>query len=353
MRKFTLKTLLAVLPTLPAMVSLAVTLKNDAPETYTVKKNDTLWDIASLYLDKPWLWPELWRNNTQIVNPHLIYPGDVLRIRMVDGKPVMEVVRDKKRMTLSPEMIKENKPSPIGMLPWSAIAIYVNQNEIISEDDYDMLPYLLGNQSASLNFVTDDVVLSRRYGRPDDQYRVVRKQSTIRDTEGEVLGIQIHHVADATMLEESAGSQWLVKVDDSNFEARRGDRLFSGEFTDAQDMVLQAATEQRGHVIGNLHQHNLLGKHDVVIVDLGSSDVAPGTVMGLYAQGPDIIDGEKPRYANESNVVRSVFNDGSTVQQPALKVGEVIIFKTFDKASYGIITRTNGVVKNGFIVAKP
>ena len=353
MRKFTLKTLLAVLLALPAMVSLAVTLKNDAPETYTVKKNDTLWDIASLYLDKPWLWPELWRNNTQIVNPHLIYPGDVLRIRMVDGKPVMEVVRDKKRMTLSPEMVKENKPSPIGMLPWSAIAIYVNQNEIISEDDYDMLPYLLGNQSASLNFVTDDVVLSRRYGRPDDQYRVVRKQSTIRDTEGEVLGIQIHHVADATMLEESAGAQWLVKVDDSNFEARRGDRLFSGEFTDAQDMVLQAATDQRGHVIGNLHQHNLLGKHDVVIVNLGSSDVAPGTVMGLYAQGPDIIDGEKPRYANESNVVRSVFNDGSTVQQPALKVGEVIIFKTFDKASYGIITRTNGVVKDGFIVAKP
>lgn len=353
LNKITVKTLVALLCLLPAVTGFAVTLKEDAPKTYTVKKHDTLWDIANLFLDKPWLWPELWRNNTQIVNPHLIYPGDVLRIRMVDGKPVMEVVRDKKRLTLSPSLVKETKPSPIGMLPWSAIAVYVNQNEIMDEDSYHMLPYLLGNQSADLRFVNDDLVLSRRYGRPNDQYRVVRKQSTITNDEGDLLGIQIHHVADASMVETAAADQWLVKVDESNFEARRGDRLYAGEFTGGQDMILQPADSQRGVVVGNLHQHDLLGKHDVVIVDLGRADVTPGTVMGIYAQGPDIIDGEEPRYANESNVVRSVFNDGSTVEQPALKIGELVVFKTFDKASYGIITRSDGLVKDGNIVARP
>ncbi|RDV24754.1 LysM domain-containing protein [Alteromonas aestuariivivens] len=338
---------------LPAALIEAVELKDNAPVTYTVKKNDTLWDIASLFLDQPWLWPELWRNNTQIENPHLIYPGDVLTIRFVDGEPVLEVQRDKTFLTISPDMVRTVKPSPIGVLPWSTLATYISQNEIVEQQDYDLLPYLLGNQSGGIRFVSDDLVLSRSFGRPDDQYRVVRKQFTIKNLDGEVVGIQINHIADAEIVEDEAASQWLVKVSDSNLEAQRGDRLYSGEFTGAQDMTLQPATDQKGHVIGNLHQHELLGKGDVVIVDLGSDALEPGTVMGIYAQGPDIIDGERPQYASEASAVRSVFNDGSKVSQPALKIGELIIFKTFDKASYGIISRSRDLVKTGAIVAKP
>ncbi|WP_232373446.1 LysM peptidoglycan-binding domain-containing protein [Alteromonas sp. RKMC-009] len=332
----------------------AVTLKEDAPQTYTVKRNDTLWDIASLFLDKPWLWPELWRNNTQIINPHLIYPGDVLVIRIVDGQPVLVVQRDKKHITLGPSLRKQNKPDPISMLPWSVIAPYINQNELLDEEVYEKLPHILGNQTGDIRFVTDDLVISRSYGRSSDQYRVVRRQSTIENLDGEILGIQVHHVADANMIDDTVPFQWLVKVTKSNFEAARGDRLYDGDFTDRQDLVLQAATpEQRGFVVGNLHQHQLLGKDDVVIVDLGSEQVSPGTVMGLYSQGPDIIDGELPKYAGENNAMYSVFNDGSTVHQPAIKIGEIVIFKTFDKASYGIITRARELVKTGAIVANP
>ena len=336
-----------------ALVQAAVTLKENAPQIYTVKKDDTLWDIANIFLDKPWLWPQLWRTNTQIVNPHLIYPGDVLRIRIVDGQPVLELAREKKRLTLSPTTVRQTKAAPINTLPWSAIAPYVNQNEIVNQDQYQTLPHLLGNQNGDIRFISEDLVLSRSYGRPSDQYRVVRKQSTITGLDGEVLGIQIHHIANAKMVESNIASQWLVKVDASNLEARRGDRLYPGDFSTTQDMVLQAASTQRGNVVGNLHQHQLLGKNDVVILDLGNTDVSPGTVMGLYSQGPDIIDGSEPKYASEANAIRSVFKDGSTVTQPALKIGELVIFKTFDKASYGIITRARALVKNGDIVANP
>ena len=336
-----------------SMLSQAVEIKDDAPQSYTVKKNDTLWDIASMFLSEPWEWPELWRNNTQIANPHLIYPGDVLSIRMVDGEPQIVVQRDKRFLTVTPQAVKEQKPSPISMLPWDAIATYVSENELLEPDRFEVLPHLLGNQTGDIRFVNDDYVLSRRYGRADDQYRVIRKQSTIRDMEGEVLGVQVLHVADAKMVEERAQSQWLVKIDKSNYEALRGDKLYAGKFTGAEDMQLQPAKEQRGYVVGNLHNHGLLGKHDVVVVDIGKAAIAAGTVLGIYAQGPDIIDGETPRYADESNVVRSVFRDGSTVIQPALKIGELVIFKTFDKASYGIITRARELVKHGAIVAKP
>ena len=65
-------------------------LKADAPTLYQVKAGDTLWDIAGLYLQHPWLWPNLWKLNPQVNDPHLIYPGDELHLQFdADGQPIL------------------------------------------------------------------------------------------------------------------------------------------------------------------------------------------------------------------------------------------------------------------------
>jgi LysM repeat protein len=67
-------------------------LKADAPTLYQVKAGDTLWDIAGLYLQHPWLWPRLWKLNPQVNNPHLIYPGDQLHLQFdADGQPILSL----------------------------------------------------------------------------------------------------------------------------------------------------------------------------------------------------------------------------------------------------------------------
>ena len=332
-------------------------IRESAPEVYIVKKGDTLWDISNIYLNEPWLWPQLWRTNVHISNPHLIYPDDELRLRFNEkGEPLIEIMRAalKSEIKISPEGGKVLKPAePIPTLPWSMIKPYIEHDMIMTQQDYDKHPYILGDEEGAVLFVTDDLVVSKSVRGKTDKYRVVRQQNEIHDLSGNFLGLQVRHVADAIPFESKLDKQVLIKIKSARFEVKRGDKMISATEDYSDSMELVAAEGQRGHIVDDLEQHDLLGRYNVVILNLGATEVTAGTVMGIYAQGPNIIDTYKPQYEGENNFLRNAFLIGEEIPQPALKVGELVVFKVFDKASYALITRSTKIIRRGAIVAKP
>jgi LysM repeat protein len=335
----------------------SVLVKNTAPEVYVVKKGDTLWDISNMYLDKPWQWPQLWRTNIHITNPHLIYPGDKLRLaKNQKGEIVLEVVREplKPLIKLSPEGSKSFKtPEAIAALPWSVIKPYIENETIMSKEAYDRYPYILGDKEGAVRFATDNLVLGKASRRSKENVNIVRMQNELYDMDGNFIGLQIRHLARAKLMNADVGKQKLIKILQAKLEVKRGDKIIPAVTNELDEILLIAAENQTGYIIHDLEQHNLLGKYNVVVLDIGSDQVSAGTIMGIYSQGPKIIDGKEPKYEGETDINLNAFKKGDEITQPALKIGEVVVFKAFDTASYALITKSAKVIKRGMIVARP
>ena len=332
-----------------------LSIKNDAPVTYIVKKGDTLWDISNIFLEQPWLWPKLWRTNTQIENPHLIYPGDRLNLTFnAAGEPVLEIVRNKGAVVLTPNSRRNVKPTPIETLPWSELGKYIRQDGLMPVSDYNKLPSLLGDQMGTPVFIERDYILTHNLPDTTSHYQVVRKVREVVDSSGKSVGLQVNYLSDAHVTDALTDERQLVRLSNSNIEARQGDKVMPAIELDKSDLILTSATAETGEIIQNLSGNVIISQRDVVIVNLGEQDVKPGMVFGIYQRGPDVLAYDKPKYKKEGqfNLIDSL-SFAEHVEQPALKVGELIIVRTFDNASYGWVTKAETWLKGGELIANP
>ncbi len=326
-RKTIAAALITLLLSFPVLAE-DVELKPDHPETYVVVKGDTLWDISSTFLQDPWLWPEIWHVNTQIANPHLIFPGDILTLVYIDGKPRLQLTRggDSK---LSPRIREVPLEDAIPTIPLDAIKYFLSRPRVVEEDTLEKAPYIVAMEDKREIAGSGDKVYVRRL--PKDSYKgqiVFRKGDAYKDPDTrKTLGYEAIYVADSTVVVR--GDPSTVLINTSEIECLKGDRLLpSEERALATHYVPRPPKNQvEGKIISVYKGVSIIGQYNIVAINLGENDgMEEGTVLAIYRQGDTV----KDKFSGKWN---------EKIKLPDVRAGELMVFRAFKNMSFGLVMR--------------
>ncbi len=326
-RKIIAAALITLLLSFPVLAE-DIELKPDHPDTYVVVKGDTLWDISSTFLQDPWLWPEIWHVNTQIANPHLIFPGDILTLVYIDGKPQLQLTRggDGK---LSPRIREIPLEDAIPTIPLDAIQQFLSRPRVVDKDTLEKAPYIVAIEGKKVMAGSGNKVYVRRL--PKDSFKgqvVFRKGDAYKDPDTQkILGYEAIYVADSTVVAHADPSTVLINT--SEIECIAGDRLLpSEERVLATNYVPRPPKSMvEGKIISVYKGVGIIGQYNIVAINLGENDgMEEGTVLAIYRQGETV----KDKFSGKWN---------EKIKLPDVRAGELMVFRTFKDMSFGLIMR--------------
>ena len=342
----------------------------NAPDSYTVKRGDTLWAISRIFLKSPWRWPELWGMNLEdIRNPHLIFPGQVLFLDTSDGTARLSTRRggsgETPTVRVSPRTRSESlSDSAIPPISLQAIESFLAEPIIVDEGTFSRAPRIVSaTDSRVLMSMGDRAYARAQYGDGPQaepltvidgrstQYRVFRNATPLRDpTTNEILGYEAQYVGKASVVSGETTRQGVgpkgqavtetvpaaIDILAAKEEMRVGDRLLPEPPRELTNFVPRAPQSvQTGQIVsvyGNAV--NFAGQNQVVTINRGTSHgIERGHVLALQ---------------RESNLVTDTTDTTRPqIRLPGERNGLMIVFRTFDKVSYGLVLQISDSVKVG------
>lgn len=319
-----------------------VELTDDYPDTYVVQQGDTLWDISANFLTEPWLWPEIWYANDQVANPHLIYPGDVLRLVFVDGRPMLS--RDtgtNGTVKLTPNIREIADFEAIPAIDLSKIREFLAGNRLVDPAAVEGLPYMVAGDSKRVIVGGGDLLYAR--GDLDDGvlvYGVYRIGEPYIDPETEEeLGLRALELA-MIREEEITDDIGRYRVARSVQEMMAGDVLLPYEDELFDPVFYPSAPDSSisGVVIDVEGGVAKAGALDILAINRGSEDgLESGHVLSLMQTGETLRDRVQ----------------GDLITIPDYRAGLLMVFKTYPKMSYGIILESQRDISLGDKVYNP
>ncbi len=317
-------------------------LNANPPDHYTVVPGDTLWGVSERFLRDPWRWPEIWKVNPEIQNPHLIYPGDVVVLRYTDGAPELHLERGNgvgSTVKLSPEVRSSTIVYPIPTIPLDAIRQFLTQTRVVNREELENAPYVLAGADEHVITGAGDNVYVRGITQPDARhFMIYRLGSAYRDTpagvastaDKDILGHEAVYIGEARLVR--SGDPATLVILRSSSEVRRGDRLLP---TDEQELeqVFQPhapGADTEGRIIAVLNGVSRIGQGQIVVLNRGTQHgVETGHIFAVYQAGQTIQD-----------PLSKVRNDPVTL--PDERAGAVMVFRSFERVSYALVMQAKG-----------
>lgn len=329
----------------------------NAPDSYTVKRGDTLWGISSMFLKSPWRWPELWGMNLeQIRNPHLIFPGQVLYLDKTDGRARLRLgqqVGPDGTVKLSPRV----RSSALGdgaipSIPFHLIEPFLTEAVIFQTNELEAAPRIVGTQEGRVVLGKGELAYVRGEIAPQREFRIFREPKALRDpTTQEILGFEATYVGAAEYIRPGEtrnaadGKPEIVpatfSVTAAKLEAGVGDRLAPTpprEFSNYAPHAPQNPIE--GRIVSIYGDALTAGQNQIVALNKGSADgVERGHVLALWSSGQRIVDKTDP--------------SRQMIKLPDERHGMLFVFRVFDRMSYALILSVKSPVSAGDKFTQP
>lgn len=351
-----------------------VAIRSDHPDRYVVVKGDTLWDISGRFLDKPWQWPAIWHANPQVVNPHLIYPGDVLSLVYIDGSPQLQLSRAGS-VKLSPEI---HRVEPISAIPLQDIAPFLRDIRVLSPSEYEGLPYIVANEEKRITATYSDETYARGLNaRVGEEFAVARLHSIYDqiDESGTVRRVlpkkhwkQVANIKDRNQSLWNQTEPWnrrpqnpvgyemiivsqvrvaqvgeisVLEILRDRTEIQVGDLILpldhsgydSSYFPHAMDAVPEDL-----RILATKDSLYGVGHNQIVALSGGARQgVENGHVFSVFRPGMKVDDRSGYRYGS--------FAAESEVTLPEKYHALVMVFRTFDNISYALVMAGDDVVR--------
>ena len=330
-----------------------IRVKAERPLQYTVKKGDTLWDIASLFLQDPWYWPEIWQNNPQVKNPHLIFPGDVLTLVYIDGQPRILVNEAQHREVetttglpvrkLSPSIRTTSLEASIPSIPGDAIRQFLSKPRVVTREEMDKAPRIIGSDQRHLVLSTGNRVYVR--GELDKErvrFSVFRPGDALLDPDSdEVLGYEAKYTGNVHI--KDYGDPATGDITFAEREILIGDRLLPEDRSKLENLFFPHVPdfEVKGQIISLYDALFGVAQYQIVVINMGERDgMEVGHLLASFTKGQVVRD----RYDKRRS---------RPVKLPDERSGLVMVFKTFDRVSYALVLESRQVIHRLDFVRTP
>jgi hypothetical protein len=324
----TLRTLIGIALTVAVSAVSAdhIQLNPTHPDRYTVVQGDTLWDISGKFLSKPWQWPEIWQNNPQIRNPHLIYPGDVIALSYVNGEPRLQI-ETPSEVRLSPEVRVSPIARAVPLIPMNAIRQFLSRPRVVGKHELQEAPYIVDFAGEHIvGGIGDRIYVRAVEDDTNPAFTIFRQGQAYKDPiSGDILGYEALYVADSQL--ERTGDPATLLLTRAEREVIIGDRLMPVEQEKIELYFKPRAPAQNieTHIISVLDGVSQIGQYQVVVIDKGTADgIETGHVLAIYQSGRPIRDIVSQR-------------SGDTVVLPDEHAGLLMIFRPFERVSYALV----------------